>query len=114
MRDLDWRNLSQRSCHITELSQWSLAIGHWSFPLRHFLPLSALAGLEDGVAHVLCLQRVAERWAGRFAGLNSLEKIGDLVHKAVFVADLQAGHPPILHVRMIAIADMNGAPAAEF
>ena len=31
----------------------------------------------------------------------------------VLVADLQAGHPPVLHVRVIAVGDVHAAPSAE-
>src|SRR5712692_9225645 len=31
----------------------------------------------------------------------------------VLVTDLEAGHPPMLHVRMVAITDVNGTPAAH-
>ena len=33
--------------------------------------------------------------------------------EGVLVADLQAGHPPVLHIRMIAIGDVDAAPAAQ-
>src|SRR5204862_2010117 len=35
------------------------------------------------------------------------------VHESLGVTDLQAGHPPVLHVRMIAIGNMHGTPAAR-
>src|SRR3989442_10450816 len=37
------------------------------------------------------------------------------MNEAVFVADLQAWHPPLVHVRMVAtvVGDVNRAPAAQ-
>ena len=33
--------------------------------------------------------------------------------EGVLVTDLQAGHPPVLHVGMVAIGDMDAPPAAQ-
>ena len=35
------------------------------------------------------------------------------MHKGVFVADAQAGHPPLVHVRHVAVCDVYAAPAAR-
>ncbi len=32
--------------------------------------------------------------------------------KGVLVADAQAGHPPLVHVRHVAVGDVHAAPAA--
>ena len=34
------------------------------------------------------------------------------MHERVFVADLQTRHPPVLHVRVVAVGDVDAAPAA--
>ena len=65
---------------------------------------------QHGVANLLCFQGVAETRMHRFAGLERLQEIGDLVNERVFVADVQSRHPPIAHVGLIAVADVN-APA---
>ncbi len=36
-----------------------------------------------------------------------------MVDEAVFVADLEARHPPLAHVRVFAVGDMDRPPAAE-
>src|SRR4051794_30037119 len=41
------------------------------------------------------------------------KEVGSLVNKGVLVTDLKAGNPPVLHVRMIAVCDVNASPAAE-
>jgi len=41
------------------------------------------------------------------------EEIGGLVDEGVLVADLQSGHPPVLHVRVVAIGDVYASPAAQ-
>ena len=76
------------------------------------LTLAALGAVQHRVAHFLCFQRVAERRPGGFAGGESFQKIGHLVHEAMFVADLQAGNPPLRHVGMVAVGDVQRAPAA--
>jgi hypothetical protein len=41
------------------------------------------------------------------------KEVGDLMHERVLVADLQARDPPVVHVGLIAVGDVNGAPAAD-
>src|SRR5689334_3575904 len=48
-------------------------------PRLHLLPLPRLGALEDGVAHFLRLQRIAEGRAGGLAGLDAFDEVGDLV-----------------------------------
>ena len=43
----------------------------------------------------------------------AVDEIGKLVDEGVLVADLQPGHPPVLHVGMIAVGDVHAAPAAH-
>ena len=51
--------------------------------------------------------------ASRKVGLAGLllreafEEVGDLVDEGVLVADLQAGHPPLAHVGMVAVGDVD-------
>ena len=35
------------------------------------------------------------------------------MNECVFVSDLQTWHPPVLHVRMITIGDVDRAPTAK-
>src|ERR1051325_1738282 len=35
------------------------------------------------------------------------------MNEGMLVADLQAGNPPVLHVRMVAVGDMDALPSAE-
>ena len=44
---------------------------------------------------------------------EGFEEIRDLMDEGVFVADLQARHPPVLHVGLIAVGDVDRLPAAE-
>src|SRR5262249_1799179 len=41
------------------------------------------------------------------------EEVRDLMNKAVLVTDLQTGHPPVLQIRLVAVADMNAPPATH-
>lgn len=52
---------------------------------------------------------------GWFASRQGREKISDLVHETVLVADLEPRHPPMIHVRMVAamVRDMDRTPTAD-
>ena len=76
----------------------------------HFFPVLRLSGLQDGVANELSFQGITEGWACRFALGYALQEIGHLMNEAMFVANLQAWHPPLTHVRMVTICHMNCAP----
>src|SRR5947199_5095291 len=81
--------------------------------LLHFLPLPALRRREHRVGDVVGGQAVLEIRFGRFAVREALEKVRDLVDEAVFVTDLQAGHPPVFHVVLVAVVHVDVAPAAD-
>ncbi len=69
------------------------------------LPLPIGGTLEDCIADALGFQGVFEARVGWLAGIETLEEISDLVSKRVLVADLQAGHPPVAHVGLIAVGN---------
>src|ERR1043166_2566843 len=71
------------------------------------------AGLEDGIADILCFERIPEVGAGAFTFGEGGEEVGDLMNESVFITDLQTRYPPVLHVRMFAIGDVDRAPAAQ-
>src|SRR5207244_34363 len=48
---------------------------------------------------------------GRLALCHTLQKVRHLVHEAVLVAYLESRYPPFSHIRMVAIGDMDRAPA---
>jgi hypothetical protein len=41
------------------------------------------------------------------------DEVRELVNERMFVADLEPGNPPVLHVWVIAIGDVNALPAAQ-
>src|SRR5436190_23197313 len=79
----------------------------------YLLPLPALRRLEYCVRDLVGSERVAERRRQRLAFRRSLDEIRELMREGVLVADLQARHPPVLHVRLVAVGDVNVAPAAH-
>src|SRR5258708_21012969 len=81
--------------------------------LLNSFPLFRLRGLEDRVGDVIRRQAVAERRRQALARCRRIHEIRELVRERVLVADLQARHPPVLHVRLIAVGDVNVAPAAH-
>ncbi len=70
---------------------------------RDFLPTPTHCGLENGIGHIVGGHTIAEGRMGAFSFAERLQKIGELMNERVLVADLQSGHPPVLHIRMIAI-----------
>src|ERR1051325_4896590 len=79
----------------------------------HLFPLLRLRRFQHGIAHVLRFQRIPEGGAGWFAFREALKEVGDLMNERVLVTDLQARHPPFAHVGMVAVADVDAAPAAQ-
>ena len=55
------------------------------------------------IGHAIGRETLAECRRRGLAGRHALEEVGELVDERVLVADLQSRHPPVLHVRMIAI-----------
>src|SRR5438552_2661471 len=93
----------------------SLELGSWCLDLfsAHLVPSPRPSRLEHRIAHILRFQRVTEGRAGRLAVGHTLQKVRHLVDKAVLIADLQPRHPPLTHVRMVAVAHVDRAPAAH-
>ena len=77
------------------------------------LPRAVLGGGEDGVADIGGLERVAEGGVAWLAALEAGKEVGHLMYEGVLVADAQAGNPPLVHVRHVAVGDVHVAPAAS-
>jgi len=77
------------------------------------LPPTAFGGLQHGICHVVSGEGVAKRRRQGLASYSGDQKLGELMNERMFVPDLQAGHPPVLHIRMITIGDVNAAPAPQ-
>ncbi len=56
---------------------------------------------------------VSEGGSARFAAVEAGEEVGDLMHEGVLVANAEAGDPPLVHVRHVAVGDVDAAPAAR-
>src|SRR5262245_28149573 len=81
--------------------------------LLHRDPLLVLRGLKYGVEYELRQVRIAEVRLGRLALGDAVEEVGDLMNKRVLVTDLKTRHPPLAHVRVLAVADVDRPPAAK-
>src|SRR5438128_4142877 len=81
-----------------------------SSPNLFFAP-AILGALEHRVADALRLKRVPERRRAGLAVGERLEEIGNLVDERVLVADLQARDPPVAHVGVLAVGDVDRTPA---
>jgi hypothetical protein len=47
------------------------------------------------------------------AGADRLQEISEPVNKSVFVANLQPGRPPALHIGVVTVGHVDAAPAAR-
>ena len=79
----------------------------------HVFPGAGFAALEYGITDLLRFKRISEARSSRLTRVEALEEVGDLVSERVFVTDLQSWHPPVAHVRLVAIGDVDASPASN-
>src|ERR1019366_3956044 len=103
------RRLRSAACHGSGFNQ----ILRCALACSDCFPLSCLCRPQDRIGYILCGEPVAEGWRCRLIRANADEKVGELVDEGVLVANLQSRDPPVLHVRMVAIGDVNALPAAQ-
>src|SRR5882724_1809672 len=82
-----------------------------SFRNRH--PSLLPRRLQHRIQHQLSLVGIAKIGLRRSSFGDPFQKVGYLVHKSVFISDLQTGDPPFAHVWMIAVTYMDRTPAAD-
>ena len=58
-------------------------------------------------------QSVPKGWGGRAILAEGEKEIGALVDERVFVAYLESRNPPILHVGMVSVGEVNALPSAQ-
>jgi len=80
--------------------------------LRNFLPQSTFRAVQYCLADLLSLEGVPESGIAGAASFDLGDEISDLVYKCVFVADLQAGHPPLAHIGHVTVGAVDLMPAA--
>ena len=102
-----------RSLLVRRLVQ--VCLGYWTWlqtgtTVSHFW-VSAESSTASQTACVASASRNVGR--GRLARGQVLQEVGHLVNKGVLVADLQARHPPVLHVGLVAVGDVDRPPAAQ-
>src|SRR5688500_12887365 len=81
--------------------------------LLHIDPGATLRRRQDSVGDVIRREAVTERRRARLPGVGRLQKIRELMNEGVLVADQQPGDPPPFHVGMVAVGDVDTAPAAD-
>jgi len=74
---------------------------------------AALGGSQNRVCDVVSRQTGAEVRRSGLTRLEPLNEVSGLVDESVLITNLQARHPPMFHIGMIAIGDVNRAPAAR-
>src|SRR5688500_8271998 len=80
--------------------------------LLHFFPFLRAGGLQHGVGDVIGGEAILEVGCAALAAFKTLDELHHRVHEAVLVAELEAGHPPIPAIRMIAVGDVDALPSA--
>src|ERR1700687_267537 len=79
----------------------------------HLFPIVVFGGSQDSIGHIIRCHRFAKT-RRRYVGVGqSAQKICCLMDKCVFVSDLQTRHPPMLHIRMITVGDVDRAPTTK-
>ena len=78
----------------------------------HVLPDAVLCGCEDRVADFRGLEGVVEGRVAWDTFVEALQEVGHLMDEGVLVADAETGHPPLVHVRHVAVGDVHAPPAA--
>ena len=73
----------------------------------HVLPCLLTSTCQDSVADLLCFLSFSEGWTAGSPILNALQEVCHLVHECVLIADLQTWHPPLIHVRHVAVSDVH-------
>jgi hypothetical protein len=70
------------------------------------LPQTGFSRFKHSISYQISSVRVSKCWRGPFA-TQSNDEIGGLMHKTFRITDPKAWHPPIAHVRVFAVGDMN-------
>jgi hypothetical protein len=71
------------------------------------LPLAGPGRFQDSIGNAIGGKGITESWSGGLSAADGIEEVGNLVDESVFIADLQARHPPLVHVGMVAIGDVK-------
>src|SRR5215831_4458445 len=100
--------------HIRLLCAYILhACAPVGFEKRHWFPLPGLCRFQHRIGDLIRRQSISESRSCLFTRTNGLEKVGELVSKRMLVTDLQTGYPPMLHIRMLSISDVQASPAPQ-
>ena len=76
-------------------------------------PLTGGGGGQHRIGNAVGFERVAESRCGRLSGCDTLEEVGHLVNERVLETNLHAGDPPLVHVGLVAVTEVNRTPAAK-
>src|SRR5207245_2562322 len=79
----------------------------------HSFPLPGCCGFQNRIGDLIGSQSISKGGGCLFAFAGCLEKICELVCERVLISDLQAGHPPMLHIRMVPVRNVHASPAAR-
>ncbi len=84
--------------------------------LADFFPATGFGRVKNGFANVLRFQGIAEIGAeGTFlARTVAFHEVSELIDEGMFVANVEARYPPLVHVWVLAsvVGDMDRAPTA--
>src|SRR5580658_10460317 len=79
----------------------------------NLFPLFGLGRFQYRVSYIVGSKPVAKRRSGHAVFTDGQDEIRGLVNEGVLVADLESWHPPVLHVRMVAVRNVNVLPSAQ-
>ena len=76
-------------------------------------PTNRYQTAEEMRSDLLRFLSFPKRGAAGLAGFDTLQEVRHLVDECMFVADLQAGYPPFIHIRHVTIGNVNTTPTAH-
>ena len=75
-------------------------------PLVCGFPQTGFAGFQNGISHQISLVRISKCRRSTFA-IQPIDEIGGLMYKTFCITDTKAWHPPIAHIGVVAVCDMD-------
>ena len=77
------------------------------------LPATLCGRSQDGIADLGGLKGISEGGITGFTTAERGQEVCHLMHEGVFVSNTESGNPPLVEIRVVAVTDVNTAPAAD-
>src|SRR5678815_5124900 len=78
----------------------------------YLLPGSGFSGLNHSLTNFFCFEGIPECRRTGFSTIQAFNEISGLVDEGMLISNTKSRHPPLVHIRLITICNMNRAPTA--